>query len=355
VTVLPGAGERLDSIGMWDLTVGLPEQIGDAVALVDDVVDVGALGAGGIERVVVLGVGGSGIAGDVLAAVAGPACPVPISVVKGYRCPAFVDERTLVVAASCSGNTEETVEAATGAHAAGARLVVLAAGGRLGELAGEWGAPWIRLPSDIPMPRAAIGALSVPPIVLLDRLGLLPGGTDQVHAAAAQLARRRDQVVAATGTPADVPKAVARTIGLTMPIVYGGDAIGAVAATRWKNQVNENAKAPAFAHSHPELCHNEICGWGQHGDVTRQVFTLVELRHDHEHPQIAKRFDVIRPLVEEVVADVVEVRAEGEGELAQLFDLVLLGDLASLHLAYDVGIDPGPIPVLEHVKQQVRG
>jgi glucose/mannose-6-phosphate isomerase len=140
----------------------------------------------------------------------------------------------------------------------------------------------------------------------------------------------------------------------TLPIVYGGGALGAVAANRWKNQIHENAKAPAFANAYPELCHNEICAWGQHGDLTRQVFSLVQLRHDHEHPQVSKRVDIVRELVDEVVASVSEVRAEGEGPLAQLLDLVLFGDMLSLHLADDVGIDPGPIPVLDEIKQRLR-
>ncbi len=104
---------------------------------------------------------------------------------------------------------------------------------------------------------------------------------------------------------------------------------------RWKTQVNENAKAPAFANTHPELGHNEICGWGQHGDVTRQVFTLVHFRHDYEHPQVMRRFDLTRDLLDEVVNGVEEVEAEGEGTLAQLFDLILHGDFVSLHLAVE--------------------
>ena len=113
------------------------------------------------------------------------------------------------------------------------------------------------------------------------------------------------------------------------------------------------AKAPAFANAHPELGHNEVCGWGQHGDVTRQVFTLVQVRHDDEHPQVQRRFDYVREVLDEVVNDVLEVRAAGEGALAQLFDLVLVGDLVSLHMAFAEGIDPGPIPVLEDLKRRL--
>jgi glucose/mannose-6-phosphate isomerase len=347
MSVLPSAAERLDSIGMWDLTLGLPEQIETAVHSTRDLH--GLPTAAEVDRVVVLGMGGSGISGDVLAAVAGPVSPVPVTVVKGYECPAFVGDRTLCLAASFSGNTEETVAAATAAAAAGARMVVLSAGGQLADLARSSGAPWIELPGTIPMPRAAIGALTVPPLLVLEAIGLLPGASDAIAAAVAQLRRRREELVGGGG-PA---KAVARAIGLTMPIVYGGGALGAVAALRWKNQINENAKAPAFAHTYPELCHNEICGWGQHGDMTRQVLTLVQLRHDHEHPQVARRFALVQELMDEVVASVVEVRAEGDGSLAQLFDLVFVGDVASLHLAFGVGIDPGPIPVLEQLKAQL--
>ena len=125
---------------------------------------------------------------------------------------------------------------------------------------------------------------------------------------------------------------------------------GAAAAQRWKTQINENAKARRSGASQPELCHNEVCGWGQHGDVTRQVITAVALRHDGEHPQVGRRFELVEELLREVVADVIEVRAEGDGDLAQLLDLILFGDYVSLWMAADAGIDPGPVPVLVDLK-----
>jgi glucose/mannose-6-phosphate isomerase len=143
---------------------------------------------------------------------------------------------------------------------------------------------------------------------------------------------------------------LARRIGRTMPIIYGGGGLGATAALRWKNEMNENPKVPAFIHTVPELMHNEICGWGQHGDITRQVFSLVLLRHDHEHPQIMRRFDLVRQWTEEVVAGVEEVRAEGDGPLAQAFDLMFIGTMTSLWMAAAEGVDPGPITVLEEIK-----
>ena len=336
---------RLDSLGMFDAAAALPEQVEAAAAAA---AQVGGLpDHDDVQNVVVMGMGGSGMAGDVLPVIAGPFMSVPVVVHKGYGLPNFIDEGTLVFAVSFSGNTEETVEAASEAVTTGARLVVISAGGRLGALAEETGSPWVPIDAAIPMPRAGIGAVAIPPLVILERIGLFPGASAWIDAAVDQLRRRRDQLVA-DANPAD---RLARHLGRLMPIIYGGGGVGAVAALRWKAQFNENAKVPAFFNQVPELCHNEICGWGQNGDVTRQVFAMVNLRHEFEHPQIARRFELVNGLVDEVVADIHEVVAEGEGALAQLFDLMLFGDFVTLYRAAQEGLDPGPVPVLDELKQ----
>jgi glucose/mannose-6-phosphate isomerase len=341
-------GEVLDSLDMFGVTARFPEQVAEAAKVAQGIE--GLPPANEVDNVLVLGMGGSGIAGDVLAAVGGPFVSVPIVVTKGYAPPSFVGPGTLCFAVSFSGNTEETLEAAQAAAAAGARMVVVTAGGELGALAPTWQAPHVPLPTDIPQPRAALGALSVPLILLLEKVGLFPGASGWVDAAVEQLTVRRAALEAG-----DAAQQIARTIDGTIPLIFGAGPLGGVAAARWKAQVNENAKAPAFTGTYPELCHNEIVGWGQHGDVTRQVFTLVELRHDEEHPQELRRFELVRDLMAEVVHDVVEVRAVGEGPLAQLFDLTLMGDHVSLHMAVQAGIDPGPIPVLDDLKRALAG
>jgi glucose/mannose-6-phosphate isomerase len=274
---------------------------------------------------------------------------VPITVVKSYDLPDFVGRGSLVFAVSFSGNTEETVEAAGEAADAGASLVAVTTGGKLAGLAEEWGAPTVPVPDTIPQPRAALGAMAIPPLVVLEDIGLFPGAAQWVALAVDQLKYRRDRLV----QPGNTAEEVARRIGRTIPVIHGAQAVGAAASLRWKNQVNENAKSPAFAGTYPELCHNDIAGWGQHGDVTRQVLSLCNLRHDTEHPQVVRRFAFVSDLFQEVVSDVIEVRAQGEGELAQLLDLMLIGDFVSLHLAAREGIDPGPVPILEELKHRL--
>jgi glucose/mannose-6-phosphate isomerase len=261
-----------------------------------------------------------------------------------------VGDGTLVFAVSFSGNTEETVEATSEAAVQGAKVVVVSGGGELTRLGEAWGSPMVAVPDDIPQPRAAVGALAVPPLIALEEIGLFPGARRWIDEAVRRLTVRRDELKGDDTLVTDL----ARQIGRTIPLIYGGGAIGAVAAMRWKTQMNENAKIPAFWNAQPELCHNEIAGWGQHGDLTRQAITLVGLRHDFEHPQVMRRFELVFGMVDEVVAGIVQIQARGEGQLAQLLDLTLVGDLTSLHMALNEGIDPGPAPALDEIKVALK-
>lgn len=341
----------IDSLGFVDAVRGLPEQLAAAHASAIEVIDGARLPAiDDIDHVIVLGMGGSGIAGDVLAAVANSTLTVPVVVLKQIRIPRFVGPRTLAFAVSYSGDTDETLEMARGALQVDAPLVAVSTGGALADLAHEHGALHVPCPRGY-LPRAAIGALVAPLFVALHRVGLLPDANDWLTQARDQLAARRVRCEPSVTAPANPAREVARRIGTTIPLFYGGGALGAAAAMRWKCDVNENAKAPAFWNAYPELDHNEISGWGQHGDVTRQLFTLVELRHGFEHPQLEARFALTREIVEETVSQVLEVRADGDGRLAQLLDLIYVGDWSSCYLAIDHDVDPGPIDAIARLKE----
>ena len=340
----------VDTLGFGDALATLPEQLAAAHEVAGKVHASALPDAGNFDRVVTLGMGGSGIAGNILQAVGTATLPVPVTVLKHYRTPAFVNDRTLAFALSYSGDTEETVEMARGALAAGATLVAISSGGELARLAREHGALHVPCPDDILMPRLALGALVAPLFVVLFRMGMLPEAHAGLLRAQEQLAHRRDQCRASVEGARNPARELARKIGRTIPIVYGSGGLGGVAAMRWKQSVNENAKAPAFWNEYPELDHNEVCGWGQHGDVTRQVFTLVELRHGLEHQRLEARAMATRTLIEEALVQVLTVEAEGEGRLAQLLDLIYTGDWASYYLALDNDVDPGPIDAISQLK-----
>jgi glucose/mannose-6-phosphate isomerase len=337
-----------DSLGFVDAVAGLPEQLATAHEQAGEAIRATDLpDPERVRNIVMLGMGGSGIAGDVFASVTNGMVPVPVTVLKQYRTPRFVGPGTLAFALSYSGDTEETLSMAQGALDAGATLVTVSQGGALARLPG---ALHVGCPAGY-MPRAAIGALIAPLFVSVFRMGLVPEAHALLVKAQEQLAHRRERCRPEVTGAANPARELARRIGRTIPLVYGGGALGAVAAMRWKCDVNENAKAPAFWAAYPEIDHNEICGWGQHGDVTRQLITLVELRHGFEHERLAPRFAVTRSLIEECVAQVLEVQAEGEGRLAQLLDLMYLGDWVSCYLALDNDVDPGPIDAITALKQ----
>ncbi|HCB36853.1 MAG TPA: hypothetical protein DEP66_01190, partial [Acidimicrobiaceae bacterium] len=262
-----------DTIGMRRALLGLGDQLERAAASEPE----RELPAGAsFANVVLAGMGGSGIAGDIAVAVAGPDCPVPMTVVKGYECPAFVGPGTLAAVLSFSGNTEETLSVAQAAHAAGATVVAVTSGGTLAELAEQWGAPVYRVDASIPMPRAAVGAMAVPPLLALRAAGLAGDVEEQVAGAVAQVRAR----LAGSAAGAD---------GAAFVVCGAGD-LGTAAALRWKTQLNENTKVPAAVGALPELCHNELAGWQVSLEHARRV-RMFFLRHDFEHEQNKRRFE----------------------------------------------------------------
>jgi glucose/mannose-6-phosphate isomerase len=194
-----------------------------------------------------------------------------------------------------------------------------------------------------------------PVLVVLFRMQLVPEAHAGMVRAQEQLQRRREQCKPDLAAPQNVARELARRIGRTMPLIQGAGGLGAVAAMRWKQSINENAKAPAFWSFYPELDHNEICAWGQHGDVTRQVMTLISLRHGLEHVRLEERVAVTTEMISEAFSQVLPIDAAGEGRIAQLLDLIYLGDWTSTYLALDNDVDPGPIDAIAQLKGALGG
>ncbi len=264
---------------------------------------------------------------------------VPVVAGTGPEVPQFVGPGTVVVAVSTGEACEETLAAATTARALGASVLLVAPDGPLSEWADSGGVPRRTLPAVGPVPRLSMSSALVTVLGALSDLGLVDDATASLSSAAAALGRRRDALLALHG-PADE---MARRIGRTMPLVYGAAGLAGVAARHWKMQMNEHVKTPAFCAVLPDAAHHEVAGWGQHGDVTRQILTLIPLRHHGEDPLVARRFELVLDAMDEVMADVLPVWAEGDDDLGRFLDLALFGDFVALHLAGREGIDPGPV------------
>jgi glucose/mannose-6-phosphate isomerase len=332
--------QHLDSLGMWETTTGLPEHLAHTLQHVTDVIGAGSLaGTGALGRVALVGTGSNGTAAAAAAAWAAPGLEVPVWVGQGPLPAAFGRPETLVVALSHTGDDPETTEAAEAAQAAGATVVAVTNGGALSLAAAANG--WAQCSAGVDRPNArsvVLPALVVTAVVLW-RAGLLDDPSAAIAEATEGLGRRRD----AFAFEGSAPEQVARRIGRTIPLFYAAGDLPAVAAHHWKSQINENVKSPAFSARLADAAAHDVVGWGQHGDITRQVFTLVALRQAGETPADSQLFDSVLAATDEVMADVITVAGEGASELARFMDLVLLGDLVSLHLARREEIDPGPV------------
>ncbi len=309
--------------------------------------------ADGIDSIVVLGMGGSGVSGDVIQSIVEPRLPVPYRVIKSYGpLPEWVGRNTLLFAVSYSGSTEETVTALEEAHNRGSRAVAISSGGPLADMAREYGLAHVRIPSGL-QPRASLGYLTLPILAVLVQIGLVPdmqAEIDEAIEVLSDLASRCHRKLPADANPA---KQLAQRLHGRVPVIYGGHGLGATAAYRFKCDLNEYGKTPAFWNEIPELDHNEIVGWNQLADVTTENFVLVFLRDAAEHDRIRLRFEITRPLIESKVAEVIEIQAEGHGVLARLLSLILVTQLAAIYVGLCYEVDPGPVEVIQKLKSEL--
>jgi glucose/mannose-6-phosphate isomerase len=253
-----------------------------------------------------------------------------------------------VLCASYSGDTEETLACYEAAGALGATRVVATSGGRLAELARADGVPVIPVAGGL-QPRAAVAYMTVAALEVAARCGAGPRCASDIDVAAEHL----EELVVEWGPEAaddSEAKTLARSLVGTVPVIYGAGSTSTI-AYRWKTQLNENAKIPAFWHELPEADHNELVGWTGASDLGR--FGAVFLEDSDTHPRIEDRVELTDGLIREAATGTFRVPTRGTTSIERVFSLVLLGDLVSVYLAALRGVDPGPVGLIEQLKEQL--
>lgn len=337
----------LDSQDQFGMVASLPGQLFDAYRAGGEV----PLDAGGeVGGIAVAGMGGSAIGGDVIASVYDAELPSPMVTVRGYHLPHWISSRSLVFVVSYSGNTEESISCLNEALERGSRIICLSTGGKIGEIAAARGLPLIEVPSSL-QPRAAMGWLSVPIAACLENLGLIEAVEEDVSEAATVLGKLIEQYGPENPAASNSARQLAAELFERIPVIYGSE-VTAVAALRWKCQINENAKALAFNNRFPELNHNEIVGW-EHPAADMERYRVIYLTDAKLHPQNLKRMDVTAELLEDYVGEIRRFASSGECRLARLLSSIILGDYLSLYLAVLYGIDPSPVERIENLKRQL--
>jgi glucose/mannose-6-phosphate isomerase len=341
--------ESVDGSRQVEDVLAMPQHLEDALWRVESAGLERTFGRlGDLAHLLVCGMGGSAIGGDLARAALADRLTKPMTTVRGYELPPWVTPGSVVLCASYSGDTEETLACYEAAGALGAMRVVVTTGGKLGDCAREDGVPVIPVPAGL-QPRAAVAYMMVSALEVATLAGIAQGVRTEIDAASAGLER----LTAEWGPDADsdsLAKRVAQRINGTCVCAYGAGPTGPV-ATRWKTQLNENAKVPAFAGELPEADHNEIVGWQNAASLCH--FIAVFLQDADQHPRVRQRIELTASLIEDQAAGTLRIESVGSNPVERLLSLVLLGDLVSVYLAVLRGTDPTPVETIDRLKAEL--
>ena len=303
-----------------------------------------------IENIVITGMGGSALAALLLKTLLKTRASQPIEVVRGYTLPAYVNEKTLVIASSYSGNTEETLSALTGALESGAQIGIITSGGKLGESASEKGICHVLLPVGF-QPRMAVIYNLVALITLLTHFKVVSSTLlDEVRSTGDFVKEASDAWTKEVTVDKNYAKQLALLAVGKTPVFYGGE-LTAPVAYKWKISWNENAKNVAFWNEYPEFNHNEFMGWASH--PIEKPFAVFDLVSNFEHSQVLKRFEVSDKLLSGRRPKANVIALGGDTLLKQLLWGSILADFTSIYVAVLNGVDPTPVELIEKLKAEL--
>jgi glucose/mannose-6-phosphate isomerase len=281
-----------------------------------------------------------------------PGYSLPFEVCRQYQIPAYVSERTLFIAASNSGNTEETLSALAEAETKDAKIVIIAGGGKLAEIAAQKNYPYFKLPK-AEQPRYAVFYNLVALLTTLEAAGLLLESdiSGQLEKASKFLTEAVKAWLPTVPTAENEAKKLANELAGKSGVVYGGPLMSP-AAYKWKISFNENAKNIAWWNEFPEFNHNEFIGWSSH--PVQKPYGVIELRSSLEHPRVQKRFEVSERLLSGKRPAPHVVNVQGESLLQQLVWAITFGDFVTIYLALLNNLNPAPVELVEKLKKELN-
>ena len=318
----------IDKENMLEVIKNFPDQCSEALSLPK-----GISVPGEIKNIVVAGMGGSAVGGDLLKIYLHDS-EIPVYVNRDYKVPSFVNEESLVFAVSYSGNTEETLSAYRNAYEKRAKIIGITSGGKLADECDKV----IKIPSGL-QPRAALGYLFFPMLGILHNTKIVRVKNQEIN--------EMLNILKDIDKFNEEGEALSKKLKEKIPVVYASEKLGAI-AFRWKTQINENAKMPAFYNVFSEMNHNEIAGY----QGMDRKFTAIMIRDKNDNERIKKRMDICKEIMEERV-DVEEVHTQGDSLLARMFSTIYLGDFVSYYMAIWNRVDPSPVHIIENLKRKL--
>ena len=339
----------IDKAHMLDGLARFPEQIKEALTIAEAVQRFNFLK---INNVVVAGMGGSAISGDIMLSLFRDKLDVPLIVNREYDLPKWVNKDTLVICISYSGNTDETLSSFKIASQKKCKILCISTGGKLQDLAEKRGIPFIKIPAGI-QPRAATAYLLFPLIIFLKKIGLLKTAIEtdieETIAVTTDFVTLNKKEVPEEN---NLAKHLAKKIFNTIPQIYGWGVYTPI-AIRWRHQLNENSKIIARSDIVPECNHNDIVGWSGNPDISKQFSCILFRDKDEETIDMTTRLNFMLDLFHNTAGNVIEVSPKGKSQLAKMMYLMCLGDFTSCYLAVLRGINPSPVDIITELKKRL--
>jgi glucose/mannose-6-phosphate isomerase len=342
--------KRIDKNGMYQLILDFPAQLVDALKI-SKTVDLKKLNANSIENIIVAGMGGSAIGGDLVRSYLAEEIDLPFFVCKNYTLPQFVSQKSLVFVSSYSGNTEETLSAYAEAKKRKAQVISICSGGKLNELTLKDGFPLVEMPRGFP-PRAALGYGFAPILLILSHLKLIKNKGNEIKKAIEFLSKNVNQYKMEKDSSENKAKELALKLYPKLPIIYASIDFFDAVAYRWKCQICENSKMLAYSNVFPEFNHNELVGWNILNGWEDKLVVIM-LKDKKDRPRIKKRIKIVKDILLGKKIDVIEVESQGENLLSRILSLIQLGDFVSFYLAILNKVNPTPVKVIDFLKSEL--
>jgi glucose/mannose-6-phosphate isomerase len=340
--------KKYDKSNMLELLLTFPKQFNQAV-------DIGysfdfKIDTKKIKQIVYVGMGGSAIGGDLIFSCLNNNLTIPTTVSRSYFLPAFVDQNSLVIVSSFSGNTEESLSSYEDAMGRNAQILCITSGGELEQKAKQDDVPVILIPGKM-QPRAALGVLSIPVLIALVKSGYAMLDRAEFDETLTILQSKAEQYKPENED--NLALNTAKKIHGKLPIIYCTNNLLPVVANRWKCQISENAKMHAFFNVFPELNHNEIVGWEEPAAMMKN-FQIIYLQDRSDFSRNQSRMAITKDILEQNTNSIIQLNSEGNSQLARLFSLIYLGDMVSFYLAMLNKVDPTPIDKIQRLKDQLK-